>query len=259
MLDPGGEAGVDVEHRRQGLGILALDQRAAQPARGAAHQRAGVQARQLQGQPQPVGAALGEALGLVEQSLLVHAHEAHPVHGRGGLRRLQGRQRLRRSLLATQGLQQEGQRLVPLLDRLRQVLDRSGILAELGDGAVQAGLAVRDQPLVIGPHLERRLVARGQVQHVGEDGRRAQAQPDRQQGGDARRRRLPGGAQHEAADLPAGADIEVPLGKQQRQRLAQPCQAIHVIGAPAQIRGRYEAKSKQWASQLAWRAHSLCL
>ncbi len=140
---------------------------------------------------------------------------------------------------------------MPLLDGLGQVLDRAGVLAELGDGAVQARLAVGDQAFVVGPDLQRSLVARGEVQHAGEGGGGAQAQPDRDEGRDGRRGSLLGRAEHEAPDLSPGAHIEMPLRKQPLERSAQPRQAIHVdFGSPTKPGSGYEAKSKQWASAL---------
>ncbi len=86
-LNPSREFLVNVEHGREGLWVLALDQGAAQ-ALGRPRQGRWIKSRQAQRQPQAVCAALGEGLSLGDQSVLVHPHEPDAVHRRlraGGL------------------------------------------------------------------------------------------------------------------------------------------------------------------------------
>ncbi len=251
MLDAGGEALVDVEHCGDGLGILALDQGAAEPARRARDQGARIQSGQAQRQPQPVGAGLGVALRLGEQPLLVHADEPHPVHRRGVLGRLHRGQLGGGALFAPERLQQQRQRLVTLFDGLGEILDGSRVLAEFGHGAVQPGLAVGDQAFVIGPDLERRLIARAEVERAREGGGRAEPEPERQHHHHDRGAGLPGGREHEAADLAAGTHIEMPFGKQPFERQAQRRQAIHIFWSPHRP-GR-DMKQSQSNRQGCWR------
>ncbi len=162
------------------------------------------------------------------------------------MRRLQRRQPGGRPFFPPQRLQQQGERLVTLLDGLGQILDGSGVLAELGHGAVQPRLAIGDQPLIVGPDLERGLVTRSQRQHSRQGGGRGHAQPERQERHQRGGRGLFGWAEDKATDLPSGADVQMPLGKQALERKAQPRQAVHVdFGSPHPSPPRYEAKSKQ--------------
>ncbi len=122
-----------------------------------------------------------------------------------------------------------------------QLLHAAAIVAELGDGAVQPGLPVGDQTLVIGAHLGRFDAAVAGGESVDGHDRGAHAHPQGAGGGQGRGRGLLAGAQNDGAKLSAGADIEVPFRKDVLEKRVKPGQALKPHKPPPPLAKRFGA------------------
>jgi hypothetical protein len=223
--------------------ILGLDQRAAQG--GAAGRVAvGVEAGEPEGQAQALGAALGVGFGGFDHPLLVHPRGLHALDGRAveGQARLGRGQGLLHAGSALEILQQQGEGGMALLDRGGQFVDRAVGVGKLGDGAVEAGLAVGAEALVVGAKLDELLFGLALRQGADQHGGGADAHPQGEDGDQGGADHLLAGGQDVAAHLAARPDVQMPFRKELFQGPLQspPARYAHARNPQRRYRGHMQ-------------------